>query len=432
MVFRMQFRFHCSSSSSNRLGKLFVPVLGADVILETPGCLLYTRYGGVPFLPPDVCETIDSLPKVAFVSMSYVAERKSVLHKFKLGLSDFCRLGKRAILLFQTDPVDPASLSAADRCSVPVWATGGRLQLSISDFAECVSLALPGAYQAPTDNETSLPISTKARRKRCGNSVIRTGKYLELLLEERTKNTDLAKVPVLLSLAGGEDLEWRLSALRQVDFSISSGVVLDGFCFASGPFVHSDQGTNNAADDVSFPSRTVFEVLPKICQQLPAHLPRFLTGVWQPYDIATAVKCGVDLFDGSFPYRLARSALAWIYPGWLGASKETDDQHLIAFPLDGGSSLSGAAHNMPIQHSCECHACMRHTRLYISHLHIAQEILGPMLLMIHNSHQFYRFFEDLRLAAARDQMDEFILFSKLLCVPHELLVVDKTGPIKPT
>ncbi|CAH8531194.1 unnamed protein product [Dicrocoelium dendriticum] len=237
--------------------------------------------------------------------------------------------------------------------------------------------------------------------------------------------TDLAKIPVLLSLAGGNDLEWRLSALRQLDFSVSSGVVLDGFFLTHEHTVPANRRTIGSADEISFPSKTVFELLPEICKHLPTHLPRFLTGIWQPYDIAMAVKFGVDLFDGSFPYRLSRSAVAWIYPGWISKSQHSTDEHFIVFPL-ADVLPNGASLHTPIQPGCECSACARYTRLYISHLHITREILGAMLLMIHNSHQFYRFFEDIRLAAERDRMDEFILFSKSLCIPYKLLTVDRT------
>ncbi|TGZ73789.1 hypothetical protein CRM22_001312 [Opisthorchis felineus] len=368
----------------------------------------------------------------ALKNQNFSAERKMVLKKFNKGIRQFCGLGTRATFVCQTDPVDTPLLSAADKSSVPVWATGGRIQLSIENYAECISVAHPHAYQAPTDNETSLPSAKTSGRKRCGNSVLRTKTYLELLSAYRERNVELSKIPVFLSPGGGNDPEWRLTAVEETDFSIASGIVLDGF-FHSG---HEESTDGQIADKNN---SSLFSLLLAVCKKLPPDLPRFLTGVWQPPDIVLATKCGVDVFDGSLPYRLTRSALAWIYPGWdacntsdtNNATRVCAHRPYIAFPFDDSAADSTAVlYTTPIQSGCTCFACQRHTQGYISHLHIAGEMLGPMLLMIHNSHLYYRFFEDLRLAARTNRLDEFFRFVEPLRFPRELLAVDKTNESK--
>ncbi|VDP92655.1 unnamed protein product [Echinostoma caproni] len=99
------------------------------------------------------------------------------------------RKGNRAALIFQTDPVDTPPVAAADKSSVPVWATGGRLQLSIEDYIDCAMVAHPNGFQAPTDNDTSILSPNVLGRKRCWNSVMRTCRYLEIVLESRRKNS---------------------------------------------------------------------------------------------------------------------------------------------------------------------------------------------------------------------------------------------------
>ncbi|KAF7255393.1 hypothetical protein EG68_10168 [Paragonimus skrjabini miyazakii] len=426
----MRFQLQSAAISANRLGKLLV----SDLSTDTPGCFLYTRYGSVPFLPPDIYECIRSLPNMAFVPMFYIAERKYVLKKFHRGLVSFCGLGSRAAIIFQTDPVDPAPVCASDKRSVSVWATGGRIQLSVEEYTECVLASLPSAYQTPVDNETALPVSKKAGKKRCSNSVIRTGGYLELLLQERRNNVNLAKIPVWVSLAGGNDLQWRLNAIKDMDFSVASGIILDGF---SLPDEGDDLGTGEELGNKTYVNQSHWSnLLPKICQLLPPHLPRFLAGVWQPHDIAIATRLGIDLFDGSLPYRLTRSAIAWIYPGWSSHNnkhesiyRSSDGRHFfIVFPLDEANitTLTETLYTSPIQADCDCFACTRHTQGYISHLHVAKEMLGPMLLMIHNSHQYYRFFDDLRLAASTNRLEDFIQFVQPMRFPCDLLAVDRT------
>ncbi|KAA3670598.1 queuine tRNA-ribosyltransferase subunit QTRTD1, partial [Paragonimus westermani] len=217
-------------------------------------------------------------------------------------------------------------------------------------------------------------------------------------------------------------------------------IILDGF-FIPNSDEGDDFGTGEELENKTYVNRSHWsDLLPEICEQLPPHLPRFLAGVWQPRDIAIATKLGIDLFDGSLPYRLTRSAIAWIYPGWSGYGNKDDSadrssvgrHFFIVFPLDEANITNSTQtpYTSPIQANCDCFTCLRHTQGYISHLHVAKEMLGPMLLMIHNSHQYYRFFEDLRLAASTDRLDDFIQFTQPMRFPCELLAIDKTNESK--
>lgn len=160
-----------------------------------------------------------------------------------------------------------------------------------------------------------------------------------------------------------------------------SGVVLDGFFMESlsesgEPLVRlvGDQPSDGSMD-------SMLEVLTQVCRQLPSDLPRFLTGVWQPDEVVKAVCAGVDLFDGSLPFRLSRSGLAWIYP-----TTNKDQQPWIQFPL-ADSGLDDSVIQQPIQpNACSCFACQRHTRVYISHLHSVNEMLAHILLMMQVTH----------------------------------------------
>ncbi|CAL8074764.1 unnamed protein product [Calicophoron daubneyi] len=436
----VRFTFTSLKSSDARLGQIISVWENTELSMRTPNSFLYTRYGSVPFLPADIYESIELLPTFAFFPMFYIAEKKSVLKKFKHGVGKFCGLGNKHVFLFQTDPVDPAPVSAADRISVPVWATGGRIQLSIQDYAQCTILAAPQAFQAPTDNETGLSASASIGRKRCTKSAVRTGGYLEKTLEIRRQSADLKRIPMFVSIAGGNDLECRLGSIQHTDFSVASGVVLDGFCDNS----LEDKDRSPSDDEVKKESKlnllpSFFELLPTICKNLPSHLPRFLTGVWKPSEIAAAVQCGIDLFDGSLPYRLTRSGIGWIYSGWdIEAKSACDEPYhphsqppFLLFPLEESVHLSQEdVYTTPLQPGCECFACKHHTRGYISHLHIVKEMLAPMLLMIHNSHQYYRFLEDLRRSAEVGQIERFTKFAERWEFPPEVLAVDKTNESK--
>ncbi len=54
----------------------------------------------------------------------------------------------------------------------------------------------------------------------------------------------------------------------------------------------------------------------------------------------------------------------------------------------------------PLVEGCECYACRLHTRAYVSHLLNTNEMLGPTLLMIHNTHTYARVFSYARALVA--------------------------------
>jgi queuine tRNA-ribosyltransferase len=117
---------------------------------------------------------------------------------------------------------------------------------------------------------------------------------------------------------------------------------------------------------VGEPPDEMVRILAATTPHLPAGKPRYLMGVGRPIDILEAVARGIDMFDCVMPTRNARNALAFTWQGTvrLRNAKHADD----ARPLD---------------ENCPCLAC-RHSRGYLRHLFIAQEMLGPILLTHHN------------------------------------------------
>jgi queuine tRNA-ribosyltransferase len=100
---------------------------------------------------------------------------------------------------------------------------------------------------------------------------------------------------------------------------------------------------------------------------LPADKPRYLMGVGTPWDIAYAIKCGIDMFDCVSPTRLAR--------------------HGSAFSSKGRMALRNACFIedfSPIEPDCQCFTCLNHSRAYLNHLCKQKEMAGAILLAIHN------------------------------------------------
>jgi queuine tRNA-ribosyltransferase len=123
--------------------------------------------------------------------------------------------------------------------------------------------------------------------------------------------------------------------------------------------------------------------------RLPRDRPRYLMGVGRPEDLLEAIARGVDLFDCVLPTRNGRNALAFTDHGPL---RLRNQQH--------------AADRRPIDETCGCLAC-RHSRGYLRHLFQTDEMLGPMLLSIHNLTYYQRLLAEARAAIATGRFVEF-------------------------
>jgi queuine tRNA-ribosyltransferase len=112
---------------------------------------------------------------------------------------------------------------------------------------------------------------------------------------------------------------------------------------------------------------------------LPTNRPRYLMGVGMPADILAAVRAGVDMFDCVLPTRNGRNAFAFL-PG--GALRLRNSTHIDS--------------TEPIQPGCDCYCCRHFTRGAIRHFFNCDEMLGPILLSIHNLRFYQRLMAEIR------------------------------------
>ena len=111
----------------------------------------------------------------------------------------------------------------------------------------------------------------------------------------------------------------------------------------------------------------MFEVIDDIAPRMPPEHPRYLMGVGTPEDLIEAVACGVDMFDCVLPTRNGRTGQAFTSRGKLNIKNAqwVQDQR-------------------PLDESCRCAVCRRHTRAYLRHLYLSGEMLASILLTHHN------------------------------------------------
>jgi queuine tRNA-ribosyltransferase len=112
---------------------------------------------------------------------------------------------------------------------------------------------------------------------------------------------------------------------------------------------------------------SMFEVIDDIAPRMPSDHPRYLMGVGTPEDLVEAVARGVDMFDCVLPTRNGRTGQAFTSRGKLNIKN-------AQFAKDA----------RPLDESCQCSVCRRHSRSYLRHLYQSGEILASILLTHHN------------------------------------------------
>jgi queuine tRNA-ribosyltransferase subunit QTRTD1 len=85
------------------------------------------------------------------------------------------------------------------------------------------------------------------------------------------------------------------------------------------------------------------------------------------------VERGVDVFDGTYPFKLAEFGFASVFP--LDSNGQAKSPLKINL-----RDLAFARDATPIMTNCKCLACRSHTRAYIHHLLNAHEMLAEVLL----------------------------------------------------
>jgi len=140
---------------------------------------------------------------------------------------------------------------------------------------------------------------------------------------------------------------------------------------------------------------------------MPDSKPRYLMGVGYERDLLAAVLAGVDMFDCVLPTRNGRNANAFTRTRQirLRNAKYAEDAN-------------------PIEPGCDCPSCDprrygwstsdpdplpgHFSRSYIRHLFMVGEMLGPILVSLHNLRHFQRFMLDVRATIRTDDWTDLI------------------------
>ena len=180
---------------------------------------------------------------------------------------------------------------------------------------------------------------------------------------------------------GGMELDLRLESVRRLREIEEESLAAGGRRF--GGFGIGGYSVGEEHD-------VMFQTLGDVARALPEDRPRYLMGVGNPTTLVRAVREGVDMFDCVLPTRTARMG--------------------TAFSSQGRMNMRNAKYTRdftPLDPQCACPTCQHHTRAYIRHLIKQNEMLGGILLSIHNLHFLLDLMRRAREAVLAGAYEEF-------------------------
>ena len=153
---------------------------------------------------------------------------------------------------------------------------------------------------------------------------------------------------------------------------------------------YADCGIGIGGLSVGEPKPLMYEILDFMQPMLPDNMPRYLMGVGSPDCLIEGVIRGIDMFDCVLATRVARNGTAFTSRGKIvvrnGAYKEDFT---------------------PLDDECDCYCCKNYTKAYLRHLLNVDEMLGAMLLSLHNITFLHKLMRGLREAIFADSLQDF-------------------------
>ncbi|KAH7371842.1 putative Queuine tRNA-ribosyltransferase-like protein [Cadophora sp. MPI-SDFR-AT-0126] len=168
-------------------------------------------------------------------------------------------------------------------------------------------------------------------------------------------------------------------------------------------FLDQTEYLNNVADELADEiSGLAFydsNVLPDIpATTLVSRLPRLsLDEPSSPRHIIGQIALGMDIFTIPFIGFAtdAGIALSFRFPRPLPEEMSLDNNGILPLGIDMWPA-SHATSVIPLATACACYTCSNHHRAYLQHLLSAKEMLGWVLLQVHNHHILSEFFSAIR------------------------------------
>lgn len=168
---------------------------------------------------------------------------------------------------------------------------------------------------------------------------------------------------------------------QQVLFPIVQGSIYPDLRRQSAETIAGLERAGNAIGGLAVgePAEEMYRMTELVCDILPTAKPRYLMGVGTPINILESIALGVDMFDCVMPTRNARHGLLFTSEGVI---------HI--------KNKKWANDFSPINPQSHATTDLHHTKAYLRHLFVANEMLGAQIASIHNLSFYLRLVQEAR------------------------------------
>jgi len=201
-------------------------------------------------------------------------------------------------------------------------------------------------------------LTATEQESRLLQSLDRTARWLERCQKSHRRPDEQALFGIV---QGGTNFDLRERSVQQVCNVELPGYAIGGVAVGESP-------------------EKIKEIVKFTATLLPQEKPRYLMGVGYERDLVSAVASGMDMFDCVLPTRNGRNGHAFTRKGQL---------HL--------RNACFKADEVVIEDGCTCTTCSQgFSRAYLRHLYMSKEMLGGILVSMHNIHHFQSLMIDIR------------------------------------
>uniref|UniRef100_A0AC34QWE2 tRNA-guanine(15) transglycosylase-like domain-containing protein n=2 Tax=Panagrolaimus sp. JU765 TaxID=591449 RepID=A0AC34QWE2_9BILA len=379
------------------------------VNIQTPGYLTYTRFGHIPNITWDVyrnemklkqrqifqltlgsffdaLEIIEkcskdgikqfcSMPNDSILHLTPHDSLKKIPSGFnnnktmalwaKAGRRSFCSMPNDSILhLTPHDSLKKIPSGFNNNKTMALWAKAGRRSIDAKSYKNILEVCKVHSFICLNDYDTP----KNCKPKRLGKSLFRTSEW-----NNEMYGKDDVNEAGFIVLNGGFSKQQRISNLKHfLPMNYSKSFSID--------MMHFSQG--NVDNKIDFDKEEIEELITDVVKELPSESPRLIEGAFNPQQILTFIKLGIDLFDSSYAILLADDCKAFK----IGKEFINNGEFEI---LNIGDEIYKEDMSKLFD-DCDCHTCKTFQKAYLRHLSETKEMLLPVLLTIHNLTEFDR------------------------------------------
>ncbi|KAK2585741.1 hypothetical protein KPH14_010352 [Odynerus spinipes] len=379
----MKFFVNSLTRCAPRVGKLTEFERSPDVLFETPLVLMYTKRGCVPHLTKDVLKRVTTQCHLLSISLPSTITMEETLKELNVNFAEFVSMKEYLNFLSIQDPAETTPSGFQQNDAVSIWSRTGRTLLTANKYMDLVETFRPDLYVALCDGDTDI----NSTSKRIIKATSRSKTLIEQCIKRHNASDKLKSKGILGAVEGGYDLKTREQSVKYLKDKPLAGYVIDG--------LH-----NNGPNVRSIPWEQVENVVQHTINLLPVDKLRVSLGCWHPLVTLELINLGVDILDSTYAYIATERSEALIFMCDHGCCKSIGHTLVIG-------EKRYADDFSPICQRCECLACKHHTRAYLHHLHVTKELLGMVLLTIHNTHHYLEFFNAIRKNIKSATFDQF-------------------------